>query len=335
MKIKKHISKWTAFSLCYLMAVLCCASVPANDRTNATPTPAFNEIWGYLMKGEEKELTGIEPFTHICYFSASPNTRGRITGTIPRPAVVLANGMKPSVHLVIAELSNHSLMHFSLSPDYGIRDLLIADIVRVSALFDGVQIDFEAVAPDDSDSFMAFLAALREKLPQDKMLSIAVPARTRHTGGAYDYRNISRSVDRVFIMAYDQHWGTSKPGPVASLPWCRDVVVYASSVIPKEKIVMGLPLYGRAWQDKKLHRAVRYRQVEELISATKTKALSPEDIGPNFNYTEQVIVTVYYDDESSILKKLKMYEMTGISSVSFWRIGQGPAGLWGAVKPSN
>jgi len=41
---------------------------------------SFKEVWAYLMKGEEDKLTGEEKITDLCYFSATVNGKGQITG---------------------------------------------------------------------------------------------------------------------------------------------------------------------------------------------------------------------------------------------------------------
>ncbi len=81
-------------------------------------------------------------------------------------------------------------------------------------------------------------------------------------------------------MAYDEHWSGSTPGPVASLAWCAKVADYATSAIDSDKIVMGLPLYGRAWQDKKLARALRYEAVQDLAAekSSQTSYTSPGSV---------------------------------------------------------
>ena len=33
----------------------------------------------------------------------------------------------------------------------------------------------------------------------------------------YDYKTLSQNVDYLILMAYDEHWNGSEPGPVASL----------------------------------------------------------------------------------------------------------------------
>ena len=295
-------------------------------------TPVFKEIWAYLLRGEEKELTGAEPITDLCYFGASLTKDGRITDTVARPAVTLKDGLKPAIHLVIAELSNYALMHFSLDPEYGVRPLLIEDICRITEGFDGVQIDFESVSRDDADYFLDFLKELRSRLPAGKKLSVAVPARTELIADAYDYSRIASIVDRMVVMAYDEHWSTSSPGPVASLPWCSRVVDYAKSTVESDKIVMGLPLYGRAWQDKKLAKALRFKNVQDLVAEKESKTNYAPELGAYFEYSENVVVMVFYDDNRSIMEKLQLYRARDINSVSFWRIGQGPPQLWSNIQ---
>jgi spore germination protein len=340
-RFRKMLTRWfkgiraaallPALALCTLTAW-----IPEQDRVADEPArPVFKEIWAYLLRGEEKELTGTEPITDLCYFGASLSRNGRITETIARPEVVLRDGARPAIHLVIAELSNNALMHFSLDPRYGVRPLLIEDICRVSEGFDGVQIDFESIARDDADVFIDFLGDLRSRLPRGKKLSIAVPARTKLIADAYDYNRIAPLVDRMVIMAYDEHWSTSSPGPVASLPWCAKVADYARSAVENAKIVMGLPLYGRAWPDKKLSRALRFRNVQDLVTETRSRPSYEPDLGVYFEYSESVIVSVFFDDYRSLMDKLQLYRARDIEAVSFWRVGQGPARLWTTIESAG
>ena len=307
----------------------------AKEIVDRSTRPAFKEIWAYLMQGEEREITGEEPFTHVCLFGAGLTGQGRITDVIERPVVLMKNGARPEIHLVIAELSNYSLMHFSLDPRYGVRPLLIEDICRVSVGFDGVQIDFESVSRDDAEYFFDFLEELKASLPAGRMLSVAVPARTAPVAGAYDYARIASLVDRIVIMAYDEHWSTSSPGPVASLPWCAKIVDYAKSTIENDKIIMGLPLYGRAWPDKKLARALRFKSVQDVVAETKSTTSYTSEQGAWFEYSESVVVKVFFDDERSLLEKLNLYRSREINAVSFWRIGQGPPEVWNRIQNAD
>lgn len=233
----------------------------------------FREVWGYLMRGEERLFKGDEPVTDICYFSCTVNSRGRLNLNVNPPSIPGLNGKRRRVHMVISDLTNTGLMHYTMNPKYGVRDLLVGDIIELSKKFDGVQIDFEAVADKDGADFQEFLRLIKAGMEKDKIFSVALPSRVSAIpGDAYDYTIISEIVDRVFIMAYDQHWSTSKPGPVASLTWCKNIVNFARQTIPADKLIMGIPLYGREWQEKKVKaRTVKVKQYKTVKAANSKK----------------------------------------------------------------
>jgi spore germination protein YaaH len=106
-------------------------------------------------------------------------------------------------------------------------------------------------------------------------------------------------------------------------------------MVPPGKLVMGLPLYGRAWQDRNMNRALRYRQVEELLRNGKKPSVSRTESGPHFEYEDTVKVTVFYDDADSLLRKMRLYREAGVRAVSFWRIGQGSRELWRHLVPET
>ena len=291
---------------------------------------AFREVWGYLMKGEEKEITGREPFTDVLYFGVRVNRSGRISGSGCPPRLSFS-GDRPRVHLVVYRLTGPDVLHSCLGGGRQARELLIGDIAACAEKFDGIQVDFESLRPEDGPAYLDFLAELKPRL-SGRMLSVAVPPRLiKPENDAYDYGALSAIADRVVVMAYDQHWETSAPGAIASLSWCGSVAAYAADYIPPEKLVMGLPLYGRAWQERKVNRAVNYRTARELMKRRGARKTGSADAGPAFEYVERVMVRVYFEDMDSLRAKLRLYRRRGVSSVAFWRIGQGPPELWDAI----
>ncbi|HEY1405004.1 MAG TPA: glycosyl hydrolase family 18 protein, partial [Spirochaetota bacterium] len=159
-----------------------------------------------------------------------------------------------------------------------------------------------------------------------KILSVALRPTTRISEDPYDYGEIGKIADRVLIMAYDEHWSTSEPGPIASLGWCKKVAACVTEKIPDGKAVMGVPFYGRAWQDETFARALKYWMIEDLA---KKEGLEPlRSDYPSFTYDEKVKVTVFFENKSSLIEKLSMYHEMGIRSVGFWRIGQNPKDIW-------
>lgn len=295
----------------------------------------FREIWAYLMSGEERFYQPDLPITDICYFGAGIGRYGNLVG-VPDPKNI--TGTEAKIHLVIAEVNgNYGLTHFMLNPNYGVRDNFIEEILYAMKDFDGLQIDFESVTSRDSENFIDFLKILKDGIG-NKTLSVAIPARTKKIkGDAYDYREISKVVDRVIIMAYDEHWSGSKPGPVASFPWSKSVALYALRYISSSKLVMGLPFYGRAWADKSTSRALKYSTLRDLITK---KEIPPEafeeDRGVgHFSYQETVNVSVYFDNAITTLNRLSLYQSLGVKNGAFWRLGQEDNRVWEYILLEN
>jgi spore germination protein YaaH len=311
------------------LAVSAVGAAPEPElETVLPPSVPFAETWAYLMVGEESFLDPSYPITDLCYFSAEVNAYGELE-RVPDAAALAAFGGRK--HLVVAEIGSYSLTHFCLDPAFPVRDALVASMVRAAEPFDGLQVDFESIPVRDRDNFVEFLRLLKAGIG-GKALSVALPARFDEVGDVLGYARIAAIVDRIIIMAYDEHWSTSVPGAVASMAWCKRVVDYANTRIPADTLVMGLPFYGRAWTDKRLARAYKHSALRELIAEKRVDRITREDGIPWFKYDEMVSVTVYYDDVVSLASRLSMYSDAGVRNVAFWRLGQEDPAIWGWLR---
>jgi hypothetical protein len=292
------------------------------------PVSAFREIWAYVVAGREAALTPGLPISDIGYFGADIGVYGALIEVPDRKKLRNFTGR---VHMVV-KCDSRSLTYFTLLPGSAERKALIADLVAAARNFDGLQIDFENIPARAGDSFHSFLAELRAALG-NKMFTIALPARFRKINDdVFDYAKITPMVDRVLVMAYDEHWSTSAPGPIASLSWCKRVADYSLNVIGKEKLIMGLPFYGRAWGSPNPSQAYLYTGIERIINENDVAEIRRENGIPVFEYKVPVSVKVYYDDEYSLSARMEMYRAMGIAAIGFWRLGQETPAVWQYIK---
>jgi spore germination protein len=317
----------------FLIAAVASSAVVAATSATLASTEAppdrldFVEVWAYLLDGEERFLDPSQPITDLGYFGAGIGTSGKLVGV---PSRAKLPSFKGRVHLVVAELGNFALTHFCLDPEYPLRDALVADIVKGAEAYDGVQIDFEAVGSKDYENFYAFLALLKSGLGQ-KALSVALPAQIKELGDSLSYERIGKIADRIVVMAYDEHWSASAPGPVASIDWCRKISAYALSKVDAGKLVMGAPFYGRAWADKSPSRAYKYSSLVKLIDEKGIATVQRQGDIPFMEYEELVNVKVFFDDYASILARLTMYRSAKVRNIAFWRLGQEDPEVWSAI----
>lgn len=222
---------------------------------------------------------------------------------------------------------------------------------------DGVNVDIENLTPVDKEANTDFMRLLRQKIPSTKEVSIAVaPNPYGWTGGwqgSYEYPKLAQVLtgpnDYLMIMAYDESWEGSEPGPVASLPFVEKSIQYAiNQGVPRNKIVLGVPFYGRFWKigDNSLKGVgISHWQVYELIkkfqgvvtmdSYSQTPkwkfTIRPQDIPyPVIAYKTLTPgnYEVWFDNETSLKKKLELVQKYNIKGTGSWSLSQEEESMW-------
>ncbi len=215
---------------------------------------------------------------------------------------------------------------------------LISDLTNIatSASFHGWDLDWEEILPDDKENFNGFVSQLASQLHHNNLiLSITVHAQTGENNQwigtkGQDYLNLSRSADFIRVMAYDFHSENSTPGPITPLEDLRSSINYAQKNIPPQKIIIGLPNYGYDWDSKKGVGST----YTELIGKAQTYHINPtrdKDSGElNFSYIDPQNNThsVWFQDQTSIFKKISLAKSLGINSFVFWKLGGEDLTMW-------
>ena len=221
--------------------------------------------------------------------------------------------------------------------------------------FGGINVDFEYQGVPDMHSienFNVFLdeigKALRAANPR-YTLSVDTYADTVKKVRLWDLKKISKEVDKVIVMAYDYTQMSSvRAGPVAPLSGSPDKYEYDVtqtvkdylSIIPKEKIILGVPFYGYDWPtfDQTPMSEARkdsnnygspalssYKRSMELVSEKNLKIEWDEDAQtPWFAYKDPEKNTwreVYFENEKSLIKKLDLLISNDLSGIGIWALG--------------
>jgi spore germination protein len=203
----------------------------------------------------------------------------------------------------------------------------------------GVQIDFEGVYLSDREAYSAWLGRLAEALHKEGLtLSVAVPAKQSDNrngfGGEIDYPAIGRVADYIYLMAYDRHYLGGEPGPVAPLDWTEAVVRYAVGVIPAQKLILGVPLYGYEWGDDPAKNASYGGAflTSRVAEAGAQAVWDPQaaEYRAEWQSPEGKRVA-WWGDERTLEAKLRLAYQYNLKGIALWRLGLEPDRWWPAL----
>lgn len=230
---------------------------------------------------------------------------------------------------------------------------------------DGVDLDWEYPVsggapgtihrPADKENFTLLLQELRSQLDRQgrrdgKTYSLTIAG----AAGAW-YLNqieavkVADIVDHIFLMGYDLHgtWDTYAdlnaplytPSAASlqsktSISSC--VQSYLNKGIPAEKIVLGMPLYGYAYQgvsskNNGLYstytsaRSVSYKTIKNsYLNQSTYRQLRHEEAQVPYLYGKNTFIS--YDDVTSITAKAELAWSLGLGGIGFWEISQDDGG---------
>lgn len=206
---------------------------------------------------------------------------------------------------------------------------------------DGITIDYESVDVNQREQFSLFIKELAEALERDgKFVGVALHPKTsrlnpKGLGGFQDWSALGEAADELYLMAFNEHWDGSEPGPIASVSWIKKILAFAESrKVPREKLYLGLGLFGYDWHDGEEAEGLTYEEVEKLVSEEGAEPEWNESSGEHyFNYKQDGHEhEVWYADAGSVQVRAELAKSLGLAGLSLWRLGGEDPGIWSALE---
>ncbi|MEO8218181.1 MAG: glycosyltransferase [Acidobacteriota bacterium] len=203
--------------------------------------------------------------------------------------------------------------------------------------FQGLNVDFEGLTPEDSARLPGFLGILRSALaPAGLQLSADIEAGRPGEQMAA----IAGPCDFVVVMAYDEHsYRTKKSGPISSIVWFQAVLRKAAAAIPSTKLVVGFANYGYDWSEAENADAeavtfqgalLRARDGHEGQTPAEMIDFDPQALNPTFSYFDEGDNEheVWFLDAVTAANELQVAHRFGIRGAALWVIGSEDPSLW-------
>jgi spore germination protein len=202
---------------------------------------------------------------------------------------------------------------------------------------DGMDLDMEYIPAEYKLEFVSMIRNAETLLHNaGYVLNVAVAPKTSAAQEgvlyeAHDYAAIGDAADMVFLMTYEWGYKYGSPMAVAPLPNVKQVLDYALTEIPREKILLGIPNYGYDWRLP----YIRDLTVAETISNIEAVDRSVEkrteiqfderSESPYYYYSDRVGLLrephiVWFEDVRSVMEKMQLAADSGILGVGYWNV---------------
>lgn len=214
--------------------------------------------------------------------------------------------------------------------------------LAVKYRLDGLNLDFENVAPQDRTALTTFAASLARGLHANGMvLSVDVsPDRDTDWTEAFDYAALGRQADYIVLMGYDEHYsGSPIPGPNASLPYVQKAVNRLLQLVSADKIILALPFYNREWTPEqpgalRSSRFISLQEQNELVIRHSAKPVWDAELGQYMvRYMDgSVMRKLWLEEGRSLSAKYRLAIDKGLAGVAYWYIGGESPDIWASLR---
>lgn len=334
---------------------------------NVLTAPFHKEVIGFLPYWliDKAKSDYSDTITTLAYFSIAVDSNGdilklqnsqeeepgwyalqsrRINGVFS-----LAKKHGIPVSLVVFRGSNDAIASLISDPIPHAKNLAQALTPLLTSYgFSDINIDIEYTKEASEEArmhFTKFMKAVRDDLPSEISLSIDISPTDFIKKNLINPKAIDPIVDRIILMAYDFHFsGSFVSGPVAPLFGHETVAEFdtqvglekALSIIPSQKLILGIPLYGYSWETlgKEPRSAVipgtgiveSTRTISSLLQSCATCSAKFDQVAKEsyLIYKDQGTGTyhqVFFPDKQAIQEKIDIVRSNGLGGAALWALG--------------
>lgn len=230
------------------------SSDPSGDDQTSVFTPwkpdsgKISLVWitgASSMKVDEEGINVVSP---VWFYIGQKNGDVAVTRSTPSTTYIEQAHSKGYKVWATIQSFNRSYSEAVLT-NSDTADRIVQEIVDMVQQYgiDGLNIDFENLSPELKDPYSIFVEKAVAALHAVNV-DVSVDITKKISTTNYDRTRLAQAVDYVMLMSYDEHWSSCNyNGPVASIGWVEDAVNITLEEVPKEKLLLGIPLYAYDW----------------------------------------------------------------------------------------
>jgi len=323
--------------------------IPESVKTKPRlPDSKINLVWdqmysptkAYLEREKEEGIDVMSP----TWFQVA-NTSGDLINRADPQYVTWAHEQGYQVWALVANDFSNIGDTSTILNDGLKREHIIKQLLAFASLYqlDGINIDFENIYKSDKDSYTQFVRALAPLLREQGLVvsvDVTIPDGSDTWSKCYDRKALGETVDYVCLMTYDQTWAGSKvAGSTAQLLWVEENLKKTLKEVPREKLLMGIPLYTRLWEERSdekgnmtasTGKALSMDAAARLINENGAVPVWDEESG---QYTvsfvkDGVTYKMWLENEYAVNRKSALVHKYNLAGTSAWSHNSANKEVW-------
>lgn len=281
-----------------------------------------------------------EFLTYVQIFSYELNADGSLTPINEEAIINAAYNNQVVPLMVIANLEegafNTELVTTVLQNEQ-LQNRLLDEAIAIMEEkgYLGLDFDLEYLGAENREQYNQLMRKARIRLDErgyflsSALAPIVEPGMTGVLYEGHDYATHGEIADFVFLMTYEWGWTGGPPMAVSPINQVRRVIEYAASVMPNDKIMMGIGLYGYDWTLPFVAGETRARAIDHQeairLAVTYNAIIEYDEAAqsPHFNYIDEdgLEHEVWFEDARSIQAKFDLVKELGLRGFYYWVLG--------------
>lgn len=193
--------------------------------------------------------------------------------------------------------------------------------------FSGFIVDFENLSPQAAAAYPAMLAAVRKALSAShvEVWVTVLPI------GDESLAPFAEATDSVVVMAYDECWASSNPGPIAGRDWVGQSLAQRLEGVDPRRVVVALASYGYDWPEGGVAKPVGVAEAEALAARYGAVVRrDPASGSPNFAYVDAQgrRHAVWFLDAEAFADQRQAAAAFRPRGYALWRLGLEDPAIW-------
>lgn len=289
--------------------------------------------------------------TYLAVFTYAVNRDGSLTPVDDQAVITAAVNQRVVPVMVLANFEEGTFsteLATAILSSEALQDRVISEALRVMDAkgYRVLDFDFEYLGRANRERYNNFLRKAAQQLrSRGYMISAALaPKLSDEQRGVlyegHDYAAVGQIVDFIFFMTYEWGWSGGPPMAVSPINQVRRVMEYAVSVVPRSKIMMGIPHYGYDWtlpyiQGGTWARSITPQQAVDLAVRNGVNIQYDTTAqAPFFNYRDGQgrNHVVWFEDARSIQAKFDLVKELGIRGFFYWVLRGGFPQNWALIE---